>query len=152
VWFEDQLYYETGSVMPLDVLLIIIAVIAISVIPVALAGPVAALVFVSAAKKKKLSRFYLFGSVIINILLFLYIVGMHGHSMFGPGDFALGNIAITLVVTLRILDASKNDILQLINDDPQQQQYYAIGRNLIPISQALILLIGCGLITIFNPE
>jgi hypothetical protein len=147
VWFEDQLYYETGSVMPLDVLLIIIAVIAISVIPVALAGPVAALVFVSAAKKKKLSRFYLFGSVIINILLFLYIVGM-----LGPGDFALGNIPITLVVTLRILDASKNDILQLINDDPQQQQYYAIGRNLIPISQALILLIGCGLITIFNPE
>jgi hypothetical protein len=138
--------------MPLDVLLIIIAVIVVSVVPVALAGPVAAFLFVSAAKKKKLSRFYLIWPVIINVLLFLYIIGMHGHSMFGPGDFALLGIPLSIVITLLIFNSSKSDVLQLINDEPQQHYYYAIGRILIPISQALVLLSVCGLTAIFSAE
>ena len=122
----------------------------VSVIPVALAGPVAALVFVSAAKKKKLSRFYLFGVVTINILLLVYIVSLHGHSMFGPGDIAFCGIPAAIPVTILIFNASKNDVMQLIEDDLQQQEYYAFGRTFIPISQGLIMFILCGLTAIFD--
>ena len=134
----------------MELLLIMTAFLLVSVIPLALAGPVAAWLFVSAAKKKKLSRFSLLGLVIINILLFIYIVGLHGHSMFGPGDIAICGIPVAILVTIQIFNASKNDVMQLIEDDLQQQEYYAMGRTLVPISQALIIFIICSLTTIFD--
>ena len=135
----------------MELLLAIIVLLVVSFIPVALAGPVAALLFVSAAKKKKLSAFYLFWLVIINVLLFMFIGGMHGSTMFGPGDVAICGIPLSIVATVSILNASKNDVTQFINDDLQQQKYYAIGRILLPVSQAVIIFIACGLISIFDP-
>ena len=135
----------------MGLILALIILFAVSFIPVALAGPVAALLFVSTAKQKKLSGFYLFWLVFINILLFVGILGLHRSTMFGPGDVAILGIPLSIVVTLHILNVSKNDVMQVINDDLQQQKYYALGRILLPASQAVIIFAACSLISIFDP-
>lgn len=110
--------------------------------PITLSGPGAALVFVSAAKKKKLSRFHLFWLGIINVLVLVYIVGMLGHAGPAPGDIAMCATPITIGFSLVTLILARRDVLQSISGDLWQQRYYTIGAILIPVLQMIVMLLA----------
>jgi hypothetical protein len=126
----------------MQVILVLLLWLVIGLAPVTLAGPIPALLFVAAAKKKKLSRFYLVWFVIINLLLFVYIVGMHGSAGPAPGDFSICVTPLAMGFTFYVLSTSEKEILESINGDLQQQKYYHIGRFLLPAMQFIVLALS----------
>jgi hypothetical protein len=90
----------------MQLILVLMIWLVIGLAPVALAGPVPALLFISAAKKRKLSRFYPIWFVIINLLLFVYIVGMRGSAGPAPGDFSICVTPLAIGFTFYVLGTS----------------------------------------------
>ena len=111
-------------------------------IPLAIPGPVAALILNNAAKRKKLSIFHIFWLLLINVLSLVLMIVTVGHTGFGSGDIALCTTPIAIAASLQILLSSKKELLEIVGDDLWQRRYYAIGRNLIPILQLLTMLLG----------
>jgi hypothetical protein len=126
----------------MQVLFVFILWFIIGLGPVLLAGPVPALVFVSAAKKKKLSRFYLFWFVILNLLLFVYIFGMRGRAGPAAGDFTICVTPLAIAATFYILGTSNKEIEESINGDLQQKNYYEVGKTLLPTMQFIVLALS----------
>ena len=110
--------------------------------PVSLSGPIPALLFVSAAKKKRLSRFYPIWFVILNLLVLVYIVGLHGGAGPAPGDFSVCVTPLAILATLYIFSVSRKKIEESINGDLQQQRYYQMGKSLLPAMQLIVFFLS----------
>jgi len=126
----------------MQIILVLIIWLIIGLGPVTLSGPIPALLFVSAAKKKKLSRFYPIWFVILNLLLFVYIVGMHGSAGPAPGDFSICVTPLAIAATFYVLNTSNKEIEESINGDLQQQRYYHVGKSLLPTMQFIVLALS----------
>ena len=105
-----------------------------------LAGPVTALLFISAAKKKRLSIFHLLSLLIINAASFGIVVALLGHTCFGPGDIAICSSPFFIVISFSKLNSSRKDVYPSIGDDLRSRKYYEIGIVLIPLLQLIAML------------
>ncbi len=105
-----------------------------------LAGPVTASLFISAAKKKRLSIFHLLSLLIINAASFGIVVALLGHTCFGPGDIAMCSSPFFIAFSFAKLNSSRKDVYQFIGDDSRLRRYYEAGIVLIPLLQLIAMI------------
>ena len=100
-------------------------------------GPLTALVFVMALRRKEQWPSFLFWTVLIAVHIAGFFLMVHtlGDFLFGPGFLACLITPIFAVGTALGLRLSSRRFYQAVGDDPSRRRWFAAGTFLIPLLQ-----------------